>query len=379
VFAAVKTSQTNASSPSILLLDYNVETGVWGSHVFGTDADNHTRPIVLVDTANQKVHMMATAPEGGGVIYRKTVPWSNLNFPSGLGEPFIRDGSSSDLNNVTSTKQSVDATTGLVALASNDSTKYYWWNEDPLVTGPVPLNADFTASPTSGDAPLLVSFTDASSGSPTSRSWDFDNDGTVDSTATNPTHTYSTPGTYTVKLTVSDGATSDTETKTGYITVSAPPPPGSTVTFSATDDAQVRSAAPTTNYGSSVELRLRFDGTNDYRSYVKFAVSGLSGPVTAAKLRLFTTDPSNVGGRAYQTGTSWTESAITWNTAPSLGALLATAGPTTTGTWVEFDVSSVVTANGSYAFGLDTTSSDSQVYSSRQGSNAPQLVLTLGS
>jgi PKD repeat protein len=379
VFAAVKTSQTSSSSPILLLLDYNLQTGVWGSHVFSTVADGGTRPIVLVDTANQKVHMLATFPEGGGIIYRKTVPWSNLTFAPGKGDPFILDGGSSDLNNVTSTKQNVDATTGLVAMASNDATHYYWWNEDPLVTGPQPLKADFTGTPTSGQAPLTVNFSDASTGAVTSRSWDFDNDGTVDSTATNPSHTYTDPGTYTVKLTVGDGSTTDSATKTNYITVTAPPPPGSTVTFTATDDAQVRVALPTSNFGSSTELRIRSDGgVNDYQSYVKFSVSGVSGAITSAKLRLFVTDPSNVGGRLYQTGTSWSESTITWNNKPAFGSQLGSAGPTTLGTWVEFDVSSAVTANGTYAFGLDSTSTDSQVYSSRQGANAPQLVVTTG-
>jgi hypothetical protein len=48
--------------------------------------------------------------------------------------------------------------------------------------------------------------------------WDFDNNGTVDSTAQNPTRTYTTPGNYTVRLTVrtADGATS-TETKSNFV------------------------------------------------------------------------------------------------------------------------------------------------------------------
>jgi PKD repeat protein len=64
--------------------------------------------------------------------------------------------------------------------------------------------------------------------------WDFDNDGSVDSTAQNPTHVYGTAGTYTVKLTVTDclpgGGTSDTKTKTDYITVYDPLVPGCSVT-----------------------------------------------------------------------------------------------------------------------------------------------------
>ncbi|HOI13823.1 MAG TPA: PKD domain-containing protein, partial [Methanoculleus sp.] len=79
--------------------------------------------------------------------------------------------------------------------------------------------ADFTATPTSGDVPLAVTFTDLSTVSPTSWAWDFENDGVVDSTEQNPTHTYTTAGTYTVNLTVSNAAGSDAEVKTDYITV----------------------------------------------------------------------------------------------------------------------------------------------------------------
>lgn len=69
----------------------------------------------------------------------------------------------------------------------------------PSVIIPV---AAFTASPTSGNAPLNVAFADASIGSPTSWKWSF-GDGT-DSTERNPTHTYSAAGSYTVTLAASN-------------------------------------------------------------------------------------------------------------------------------------------------------------------------------
>lgn len=75
--------------------------------------------------------------------------------------------------------------------------------------------ADFSGSPTSGDAPLDVSFTDLSSNSPTAWSWDFGDGGS--SAAQNPTHQYS-DGTYTVSLEAANAYGSDTETKTDYIT-----------------------------------------------------------------------------------------------------------------------------------------------------------------
>ena len=88
-----------------------------------------------------------------------------------------------------------------------------------------PPVAAFTASVTRGTAPLTGSFTDQSTGSPTSWEWDFNNDSVVDSTSQNPSYTYSAAGTYTVKLTATNDAGSDAEVKTDYITVSAPPLP----------------------------------------------------------------------------------------------------------------------------------------------------------
>jgi len=77
--------------------------------------------------------------------------------------------------------------------------------------------AAFSATPTSGNYPLDVQFADQSSNGPTSWSWTF-GDGSG-STVQNPSHVYTAAGSYTVSLTVSNADGSDTETKTGYITV----------------------------------------------------------------------------------------------------------------------------------------------------------------
>jgi PKD repeat protein len=74
-----------------------------------------------------------------------------------------------------------------------------------------PLTSKFTPAPSTGKAPLLVTFTDRSIGSPTSWSWDF-GDGTT-STVQNPTHTFTSGGAFDVKLTVSKGETTATSTQ----------------------------------------------------------------------------------------------------------------------------------------------------------------------
>ncbi|MBK8362290.1 MAG: PKD domain-containing protein [Bacteroidetes bacterium] len=63
------------------------------------------------------------------------------------------------------------------------------------------LVANFTADNVSGCAPLLVVFTDASTGNPSSWDWNF-GDGSGNSTLQSPQHNFTTPGQYTVTLTI---------------------------------------------------------------------------------------------------------------------------------------------------------------------------------
>lgn len=98
------------------------------------------------------------------------------------------------------------------------------WTQDSTSSGYyidyIPPVANFTATPTNGKTPLTVQFTDTSSGNIINAwAWDFDNDGTIDSTEQNPTYTYNNPGIYTVKLTVSGPYDSDNEIKTNFITI----------------------------------------------------------------------------------------------------------------------------------------------------------------
>ncbi len=77
--------------------------------------------------------------------------------------------------------------------------------------------AAFTASATAITPGQSIQFTDQSTNNPSTWSWNF-GDGTT-STLKNPAHAYSTAGTYTVILTVTNIAGSDSETKTNYISV----------------------------------------------------------------------------------------------------------------------------------------------------------------
>ncbi|MGA1522893.1 MAG: PKD domain-containing protein [Planctomycetota bacterium] len=83
-----------------------------------------------------------------------------------------------------------------------------------------PITASFDATPTSGTVPLTVQFADTSSGSPTIWAWDFDGDGVTDSTLQNPSHVYSSVGSYTVALTVTNAiGRQDTVLRSSYVVV----------------------------------------------------------------------------------------------------------------------------------------------------------------
>jgi PGF-pre-PGF domain-containing protein len=92
----------------------------------------------------------------------------------------------------------------------------------------VPVTARFTGTPVTGPAPLTVQFNDTSDcTTPLTWNWSFGNGdwfNTTDILQRNASYTYNNPGTYTVSLTIADAATSNTSTRTDYITVLIPPP-----------------------------------------------------------------------------------------------------------------------------------------------------------
>lgn len=132
VYAATKTSLDGSADPLIVLLVREVD-GTWNSHTFGRVAENHTRPIVLVDDERDTLYMFASAPCcSGAVVYLKQSSLSNISLAPGLGIPFIESATDTKINNPTSTKQMLSSATGLVVLAGDDGTRFYLHNQMPL-------------------------------------------------------------------------------------------------------------------------------------------------------------------------------------------------------------------------------------------------------
>jgi PKD repeat protein len=251
--------------------------------------------------------------------------------------------------------------------APDDPMKYAVFVFD-VVNGPP--NATFTATPTSGTVPLSVQFADTTYGTVTSRVWNF-GDGSPTSAAANPSHVYSAVGLYTASLTTTNANGSNTATQ--VINVVAPP-----VTVTAAADTYARSNAVNTNYGTQTTMQGFQQTGTQYQPYFRFSVGALPATPVSATVRLFVTDPSNTSGNLYQTANAtWTETGLTWNTRPATtGSVLFGTQQAALGQWVEFDVTPLVTGPGEYSFTLTGASADAVAYSTRQGTNPPQLVIS---
>ena len=144
-------------------------------------------------------------------------------------------------------------------------------------------------------------------------------------------------------------------------------------TFLSVADAQVSEANPSTNYGNATYLQVDGAADPDVESFIRFTVTGVSGIIQSAKLRVYdSTNATNNGPAVYATGTTWTESALTWKSRPArTSGELDNKGSIPTNAWAEYDVTSQVKGNGTFSFVLVADSNDAATFSSRAGQPAP--------
>jgi hypothetical protein len=117
-------------------------------------------------------------------------------------------------------------------------------------------------------------------------------------------------------------------------------------------DTFVIETKPSTNMGAKTALKL--DAKPVTRSYLRFDVAA-SGPIAGATLRVFSPSASPAGFSVHPVAdTAWAERAVTYATAPSFGAAVATSGPLPAG-WTSVDVSSLVSGSGPVSLALTTT------------------------
>src|SRR5688500_4225294 len=92
-------------------------------------------------------------------------------------------------------------------------------------------------------------------------------------------------------------------------------------TFTTVADTYVNVAYPTSNFGNKPEVKV---DDNPKIGYLKFDVTGTSGTITSAKLKVFSKTASNAITVRSVANTSGSETGITYNTRPAVGTLPAT-------------------------------------------------------
>jgi PKD repeat protein/glucose/arabinose dehydrogenase len=147
-------------------------------------------------------------------------------------------------------------------------------------------------------------------------------------------------------------------------------------------DSRVEEANPTSNFGTSTRLRVEGGVDPDIESYLRFTVTGITGTLQSARLRLFVTDSTVDGPAAYTTGNTWSETGITWNNRPGrTSGATDDKGVIGAGAWVEYNVKPLVSGDGTYSFVLATSSADGINFKSRETTDVPfrpELVLSFG-
>lgn len=173
--------------------------------------------------------------------------------------------------------------------------------------------------------------------------------------------------------------TAPTATATATVTATEPSRLGAAVAqnvvLAPDADASVSGSNPSTNYGTDSTLLV--DGSPLLETYIRFDASKLTGVVTSALLRLFVADATTRPTSAYGTSNSWTEAGITWSNRPARTTASVFDVPSAAvGTWIEYDVTSLVRAGAPASFVIATASSDGLDVSSSEGTRPPQLFVT---
>jgi PKD repeat protein len=252
---------------------------------------------------------------------------------------------------------------------------------DYVVVSEPPPVADFTGSPLAGLAPLLVDFTNLSTGAISGHAWSFGDGGT--SSAASPSHTYLAAGTYTVVLTETGPGGTSVRTRTDYVVVDEPPPVAdftasplagtaplavdftdlssgaiTSWTWTFGDGEGASSASPSHVYAApgtyTVELAVSSPGGSDTRTRIDYVVVSEPPPVAA-----FSLDPTR--GLAPLT-VEFTD---------------LSTGAVTSRAWDFGDGGSSTSASPSHAYAVPGTFTVSLTVTGPGGSDAESAVVTV--
>ena len=153
------------------------------------------------------------------------------------------------------------------------------------------------------------------------------------------------------------------------------------MTLNPIDDAYVTSDNPAFNFGQASTLQTDSSPIKD--AYLKFNLQSLGGlSVPLAQLRMFVVDPSgHVQNIKQVADNSWTEDSLTFNNRPPKGATITSFSPSSSGVWLERDITSYVSANAGSLMSLAIDSNGTNPFafnSAEAASNSVELVIYHG-
>lgn len=154
-------------------------------------------------------------------------------------------------------------------------------------------------------------------------------------------------------------------------------PAVTTIPFSPVGDAYVSSVRPDVNTGSSPVLRTA--SRPKILSYLTFSVTGLSGTVTSARLRLWANVADLRGAAVHAVDHPWSENSISAAKAPAPGRTVSLTGMISAKAWVTVDISALVVGNGPVRVAITQVGSGSGQFDSREGAHLPELVVQTSS
>ena len=139
----------------------------------------------------------------------------------------------------------------------------------------------------------------------------------------------------------------------------------------------------TSNFGTQTSLLVRGEPKLIAESYLRFTVSGITGTIQSATLRLKAGSNGTVDGPAVFTSSgTWTETGIKWSNKPAHDAtVIGDVGSIAANATVDYNVIPVVSGNGTFTFVLVGTSDDGVDFASRENgtsSKRPRLLITTG-
>jgi hypothetical protein len=222
VFAAIKTNFTSSTQPLIELLAMD-STGAWTQHTIARVSECPNRVIVLIDEGAQPQPLLRTfatypKPAGttnagvctssGGAIYEKSTPLNNIDFTATTKTARIVDADQY-VHNVSSTKQNLTATSGLMVIADVNATSRYWYHFESGSTPPpdtTPPETLINLGPSGTTTSTDASFTFSSSEETGSTFQCMLDDAPYASCTSPKTYTSLTTGSHTFQVRATDAA-----------------------------------------------------------------------------------------------------------------------------------------------------------------------------